>query len=184
MPQRPDDEVIEIALTGDLTESQAHLCERLLEVKPGRQCILYFDSLGGSPYCAIALTTLILVRNLRATALVAGECSSAAILPFAACRRRLVTPYSALLFHPMRWQSEENVGVAEAAEWSRHFKNLEDEMDALLAQLLAIDLETLRSWCRPGRYMTGREAAEAGLAELIDLKPLDLLRRPPRGRAR
>lgn len=177
MPERPNDEVIEIALCGDLTENQARLCESLLEVKPGGQCILYFDSLGGSPYCAIALATLILVRDLDATGLVAGECSSAAILPFAACRRRLVTPYSVLLFHPMRWQSEENVGVAEAAEWSRHFKNLEAEMDAFLAELLGIKVDTLRSWCRPGRYLTGREAAEAGLAELIDLKPLDLLRR-------
>jgi len=184
MPQQPDDEVIELALTGDLTENQAHLCQSLLEVKPGGQCILYFDSLGGSPYCAIALATLILVRDLHATALVAGECSSAALLPFAACRRRLVTPYSVLLFHPMRWQSEENVGVAEAAEWSRHFKNLEAEMDTFLAGLLGIDVEILRSWCRPGRYLTGREAAEAGLAELIDLKPLDLLRRLRKGRTR
>ncbi len=184
MPERSRDEVMEIALCGDLTENQAHLCESLLEVQPGGQCVLYFDSLGGSPYCALALASLILVRDLRATALVVGECSSAAILPFAACRRRLVTPYSVFLFHPMRWQSEENVGVAEAAEWSRHFKALEAEMDALVAQLLGIELKTLRSWCQPGRYLSGREAAEAGLAELVDLKPLELLRRVQRSRGR
>ena len=50
------------------------------------------------------------------TAVVTGECSSAMLWPFAACERRLVTPYSVLLFHPMKWQSEEHVGLAEAAD--------------------------------------------------------------------
>ncbi len=177
MPERPREGPVEIALVGDLTENQTQLCESLLDVEPGGECCLYFDSLGGSPYCAIALTTLILVRGLRATGVVAGECSSAALWPFAACARRLVTPYSVLLFHPMRWQSEENVGVADAAEWSRHFKLLEADMDALLAELFRVPLDTIRAWLNPGRYMTGRELAEAGLAELVDLKPLDFLRR-------
>ncbi|MCR4414560.1 MAG: hypothetical protein NUV77_19255 [Thermoguttaceae bacterium] len=177
MAERQREGPIEIALVGDLTENQTQLCESLLDVEPGGECCLYFDSLGGSPYCAIALTTLILVRGLRATGVVAGECSSAALWPFAACSRRLVTPYSVLLFHPMRWQSEENVGVTEASEWSRHFKLLEADMDALLAELFRVPLETIRAWSNPGRYMTGRELAEAGLAELIDLKPLEFLRR-------
>ena len=46
-----------------------------------------------------------------------------------------------MLFHPMRWQSEENVGLAEAAEWARHFGQLEQDMDALLAQLFGVDPE-------------------------------------------
>ncbi len=70
----------------------------------------------------MSLMTLMLVRGVRATGIVTGECSSAALWPFAACVRRLVTPYSVLLFHPMKWQSEEHVGLAEAAEWARHFR--------------------------------------------------------------
>ena len=79
--------------------------------------------------------SLILLRGLKATGVVAGECSSAALWPFAACRRRLVTPLSILLFHRMKWQSEENVGLPEAAEWARHFGQLETDMDRLLAEL-------------------------------------------------
>lgn len=170
----------EIALVGDLTEHEAELCQRLLEVPPGGECLVYIDSLGGSPYTAIALVSLILLRGLRATGLVAGECSSAALLPFAACQRRLVTPLSVLLFHPVKWQSEENVGLAEAAEWARHFKQLEAEMDRLLADLLGVPLERIRQWSSPGRYISGPEMAEAGLAELVELKPLTLLRKRPR----
>ena len=172
MSERDPNEPREVALVGDLTENQTNLCEKLLEIPPGGECILYFDSLGGSPYCAVALTSLILLRGVRATAVVAGECSSAALWPFAACSRRLVTPFSVLLFHPMKWQSEENVGLAEAAEWARHFNHLEAEMDRLLAELLHVPAEKLRAWSNPGRYVTGRELAEAGVAELVELKPL------------
>jgi len=167
----------EIALVGDLTEHQADLCERLLDVEPGGECILYFDSLGGSPYSSLALTSLIVLRSLRAVGVVAGECSSAALWPFAACTRRLVTPYSVLLFHAMKWQSEEHVGLSEAAEWARHFGRLETDMDRLLAELFGAAAQKVREWLRTGRYVSGPELAEAGLAELVELKPLDFLTR-------
>lgn len=163
-------EPLEIAFTGDLTDHESELTDRLLGVPIGGRCTLFIDSPGGSPYCAIALTTLITLRRLDATGIVTGECSSAALWPFAACRRRLVTPFSVLLFHPMKWQSEEHVGLAEAAEWARHFGQLERDMDQLLADLLHIPLDKLESWIRPGRYVSGREFAEAGMAELIDIR--------------
>jgi hypothetical protein len=109
---------------------------------------------------------------LRATGIVTGECSSAALWPLAACQRRLVTAHSVLLFHPMKWESEEHVGIAEASEWARHFIHLEEELDVLLARFLAVPPEKLLPWIRPGRYVTGREFAAAGFAELIELAPL------------
>ena len=186
---------LEIPLVGDLMENESDWSDKLLSVEPGGECILYFDSLGGSPYAAVALMSLIILRGLKATGVVAGECSSAALWPFAACRRRLVTPVSVLLFHPMKWQSEENVALSEAAEWARHFGHLEADMDQLLVDLLLTGqaaegaaavtpkspqsplVETLRGWIRAGRYVSGRELAETGLAELVELKPLDILRR-------
>ncbi len=160
---------IEIPFVGDLTDNEGELTERLLGVPPGGECTLFIDSPGGSPYCAVSLTTLMVLRGINATGIVAGECSSAALWPFAACRRRIVTPYSVMLFHPMKWQSEEHVGLAEAAEWARHFGELELDMDKLLAHLFNIPAENLESWIRPGRYVKGVELAEAGLAELVDI---------------
>ncbi|NQT13248.1 MAG: ATP-dependent Clp protease proteolytic subunit, partial [Planctomycetes bacterium] len=163
MKQRNREGPIEIALVGDLTENAAELCQSLLDVEPGGECVLYFDSLGGSPYSGMAMTSLIVLRDLRATGVVAGECSSAALWPFAACKRRLVTPCSVLLFHPMKWQSEEHVGLSEAAEWARHFGQLESDMDRLLAELFGMELDMIREWAVPGRYVSGPEFAEAGL---------------------
>lgn len=163
---------VEIAFVGDVTDKAEDLTDKLLSVPQGGECTLYFDSPGGSPYCALSLATLIIVRGVRATGVVSGECSSAALWPLAACTRRFVTPYSVLLFHPMRWQSEENVQLPEAAEWARHFATLEDRMDALLAELLDVPVDKIGEWMRPGRYVSGAEFVEAGLAEMIDLAQL------------
>lgn len=176
MSERHDDDgPIEIAIVGDLTDSESELTDRLLSIEPGGECTIYFDSPGGSPYCAVSLMTLIKLRNVRATGIVTGECSSATLWPFAACQRRIVTPFSVMLFHPMRWQSEENVGLAEAAEWARHFGQLEQDMDVLLAQLFGVEPDVMRDWINPGRYVSGRDLAAAGMAELIELDQLHRL---------
>jgi ATP-dependent Clp protease protease subunit len=183
MSEREEEEgPVEIAIVGDLTDSEADLTDRLLGVQPGGDCTIYFDSPGGSPYCAVSLMTLIKLRQLNATGIVTGECSSATLWPFAACRRRIVTPFSVMLFHPMRWQSEENVGLAEASEWARHFAELEQDMDNLLAQLFNVPAELMRKWIIPGRYVSGREMAEAGMAELIELDRLHEIALSPAGK--
>lgn len=175
-----EDVPIEVSIVGDLTENAADLVDKLLGVEPGSQCTIYFDSPGGNPYTAHSLVSMIRLRGLQATGLVTGECSSAAVWPFAACTRRLVTASSVLLFHPMKWQSEEQVGIREAAEWSRHFASLELEMDKLLIDLFGVvegsdGAALIQQWCDQHRYVTGCELAEAGLAELIDLSPLEWL---------
>lgn len=164
----------EIALVGDMTDCEGDLTGKLLEVPPGGECLLYIDSPGGSPYSALGVASLILLRGLKATGIVTGECSSAALWPFAACRRRIVTPFSVLLFHPMKWQSEEHVGLLEAAEWARHFGHLEREMDQMLADLFGVSYAQIDPWMRPGKYVSGRDLAAAGLAEMVELKGLEL----------
>jgi ATP-dependent Clp protease, protease subunit len=158
----------EILLCGDLTEHQGELLNRLVDVPANSRGILYFDSCGGSVYTGIALATLLKTRGLTASAVVISECSSAALLPFAACQTRFVTAQSTLLFHPMRWQSEEDVRIEEATEWARHFKALEADLDLLLSELFPIEKKKLQAWTRPGRFVTGVELAEAGLAQILD----------------
>ncbi|MFM8951973.1 MAG: ATP-dependent Clp protease proteolytic subunit, partial [Planctomycetaceae bacterium] len=163
---------IEIAILGDLGNHEGDITGSLMGIEPGGECIIYFDSPGGSPYCAMSLVGLLKLRGITATAVVTGECSSAAIWPFAACQRRYVTPYSVFLFHPMKWQSEEHIGIREAAEWSRHFAELEREMDVLLVDLFGREADRINEWIRTHRYVTGAEMVKAGLAELVTLAPL------------
>src|SRR6188768_4178005 len=173
---------LEIAICGDLTEHEAEICEKLLAVPPGEECLLYFNSPGGSAYAALSLASLIVLRGMNATGVVLGECSSAAIWPLAACRRRIVTAHSVLLFHPLKWESGEHVDIDEAAEWARHFAYLEQDMDGVLARLLGMTPDKLAAWMKPGRYVSGHELAAAGLAEVVDLAPqIRMLPQPESG---
>ncbi len=168
-PPLPPHEPWELAICGELSDKQPDLVTRLLEVPPRSEGTIFFDSCGGSAYVGLGLASMIRLRGLKAMAVVAGECSSAAILPFAACTERYVTPHSTLLFHPIRWSSEEEVRLEEAAEWARHFQVLEKDLDTLLSKLFDFPLDTLEAWTRPGKFVTGAEIAEAGLATLVDL---------------
>lgn len=66
--------------------------------------------------------------------------------------------------------------MREAAEWSRHFAELEQEMDVLLGELFGREAQLINEWIATHRYVSGRELAAAGLAELIPLAPLPHLR--------
>lgn len=173
-PRSNDGQDWEITLCGDLTDKQVDLTERLVGVPRRSRGTIFFDSCGGNVYVGLSLAALIRLRGLDPVAIVAGECSSAALLPFAACRRRYVTAQATLLFHPMRWQSEEDVRLEEASEWARHFSHLERELDELLSRLLGVSSETIQQWTRPGRFLTGRDVAAAGIARLIDFFGGDL----------
>ncbi|QDV48130.1 ClpP family protease [Gimesia fumaroli] len=158
----------EIALSGDLGEKETDLVSRLVDLPRGSRGTIFFDSPGGSVYAGLTLASLIRLRNLNVAGVALGECSSAAILPFAACKHRFVTSYTTLLFHPVRWQSEDDVRFEEAVEWARHFKVMETDFDRLQAQLFGVDQILLDKWTRPGKFVSGQELADAGLAQLID----------------
>lgn len=161
-------------MSGDLTDEGNELLQKLVDVPFGSAGTIFFDSGGGSAYAGLALAAVIRLRGLQATGVVAGECSSAAIIPFAACVQRVVTPQSTLLFHPVRWQSDEDMQLEQAAEWARHFQILEHSLDELLSKMLLIPVEKITRWTRPGRFVTGPEFAAEGLAVVVDLFSGDL----------
>lgn len=167
--QRKPKQVPEIAVVGEVDDWEGDVVRALLEIPQGGECVFYIDSAGGSVYGAVAVLTLVRHRRLEGTAVVLGECSSAALLLFAACKRRLVSPYSTFLFHKMRWQSDKRVGSEEAFRWAKHFEELEKDLDDLQVQLFGTAEEQVRTWTRGGYYVTGTEMAAAGLAEVMAL---------------
>jgi len=170
MPKRKAGKhVAEIAVIGEVDDWEADVVKALLDIPPRSPCVFYIDSAGGSVFGALAALTLMRHRKITATAVVIGECSSAAILLFAACRRRLVTPHSTLLFHRMRWQSDKRVAAGEALLWAQHFDELEKGIDDLQARLFGGAEDQVRAWTASGHYVTGPQVVAAGLAELLEL---------------
>ncbi len=159
----------ELALCGELTDSGGEVHQKLADVARNSSGIVYLDSCGGNAYIGLALATLIRLRGLNVTGIVVGECSSAALLPFAACTTRYVTPHSSLLFHPIKWQSGEQVRLEEAVEWARHFKSMEADQDQLVGKLFGCPQSLIDEWTRPGKFVTGPEMVAAGLARMLDL---------------
>jgi ATP-dependent protease ClpP protease subunit len=159
----------EIAIIGDVDEWEADVVKTLLEVPPGGACTFYIDSAGGSVFGSLAVMTLMRHRRLEGTAIVLGECSSAAILLFAACKERYVTAYSTLLFHRMRWQSEKRIGSEEAYLWARHFEGMEKDIDNLQVRLFGTAEDQVRAWTRASEYVTGPQVVAAGLAKLLEV---------------
>ena len=159
----------EIAVIGEVDDWEEDVVRALLDIPPGGECVFYIDSTGGSVYGALAVLTLLRYRKLRATAIVLGECSSAALLLFAGCQRRIVTAHSTLLFHKMRWQSDKHVDSGEAIRWARHFDDLERDIDDLQVRLFGAAEEKVRAWTLAGDFVTGPQLVAAGLAELLPL---------------
>ncbi len=159
----------DLAVIGDVDDWEEDVVKSLLDVPAGGECVFYIDSAGGSVYGALAVVTLMRHRKIEGTAIVVGECSSAALLLFAACRRRVVTPHSTLLFHKMRWQSDKRVASDEAFLWAKHFEEMEKDIDDLQARLFGSADSEVRAWTAAGHYVGGRQVAAAGLAELMEL---------------
>jgi ATP-dependent protease ClpP protease subunit len=116
----------------------------------------------------MAIVTLMRLRKLKTTAVVIGECSSSAILIYAACQKRVVTSRSSFLFHHVRWRSEKDVRSIEASRWAEHFLWLEKELDEYQASMFGIAPEKFEPWIREGRFVTGAEMVELGLAEMVE----------------
>jgi ATP-dependent Clp protease protease subunit len=169
MPKSKTRTPVEIAVVGEVDDWEEDVIKGLLEVPARGECAFYIDSAGGSVYGALAVVTLLRYRRLDAAAVVLGECSSAALMLFAACRRRFVTPYSTLLFHRMKWESEKRIASTEALNWAKHFGDLEKDVDDLQVRLFGGAAEQVREWTLLGRYVTGREIVAAGLAEMFEI---------------
>jgi len=158
-----------LALIGDVDVWESDTIKELLELPHESECVFYMDSAGGSVYGALAVVALLRLRRLKASVYVLSECSSAALLIFAACQHRYVTAHSTFLFHRMRWQSEKRVASEEAHHWAKHFEQLETELDDLQHKLFGRAADKVREWTRQGQYLNGRQIADAGLAELVEL---------------
>ena len=161
--------VPEIGIIGPVDDCEKEVMTALLELPPGSECIFYINSSGGSAFASMGIATTVLYREITATGIVVGECSSSAMLILAACRRRLSAPYATFFFHPMKWESGEGVDAREAASWGRYFERLEDEFDQLQKRLFGNGSDELSVFIKECRFMTGREMAEKGLVELLEL---------------
>lgn len=158
-----------LTLLEDVEKCEKELVEGLLGIPVGKSCRLLINSGGGSVYAAMGVCTVIRMRRLKVEAVVLADCSSSALMIFAAAHKRLMAPHASCLFHPMRWSGDENCRLPAARSWTQEFGRMSDVMENFLVENLPLARRTLRQWVRDERYVLATELVEAGLAEMLDL---------------
>lgn len=154
-------------LIGGVEECERELIEKLIEARvEGGNIRLYINSGGGEISSALAIVGA--MRALDVTAVVLGECHSAALLPFAAAKKRLVMPWTTCLFHVA--YEEDGKGdrtIEDAKQFVFNMEEAERQKNEILAELFGVKIELIDDWSEQGRYVTARELADAGLVEIL-----------------
>jgi len=181
-----------VTILDDVEKCEKDVIESLLAIPDGRSVRVIINSGGGSVYASLAIATVIKMKQLRAEAVVLADCSSSALLIFAACETRRVAPHASFLFHPMKWSSEDAARLAGAVAWSSEFSRVNQISENWMIENLPINRRTLRKWVRDERYVEAIEIIELGLADelefpmdkIIDISPKTRRRKPAAGAVR
>lgn len=173
--------VTSITLLDDVEKCEKEVIDALLALPMGKSVQMVINSGGGSVYASLAITTVMRMRQLETEAVVLADCSSAALLVFAACGQRFAAPHASFLFHPMRWSSEEQARLTAAKSWSGEFERLSKIFEDTLVDQLPIDRRTLRTWIRQEKYVSAQELIDRGIALPLDLDEGNII---PIGRKR
>lgn len=154
-------------LIGGVEGCERELVEKLIEARAGKGSIrLYVNSRGGDLASALAIVGA--MRALDVTAVVLGECHSAALLPFAAAKKRLVMPWTTCLFHvAYEEDAKGDMTIEDAKQFVFNMEEAERQKNEILAELLGVKIDVIDDWSEQGRYVTAKELAEAGLVEIL-----------------
>jgi ATP-dependent protease ClpP protease subunit len=167
MSARTKSRIPEIAIVDDLEKCEKEVLEALLAIPDGGACRIVINSGGGSVYAGLGIATLIRLKRLEATAVVLADCSSSAVLVFAACPIRQVAPHASLLFHPMQWSSEERSRLSGATGWAREFKRIDEVCAEWICSNLELSPLVYKKWVNREIYVTAGQLVGMGLATYI-----------------
>jgi len=158
---------LEISICGEMID-RADFAERLLAIPARGNCTIYFDSPGGDAFTGLALANLIRLRGLNATGIVIGQCSSAALWPFAACQQRFMTGDSVCYFHDIQSVCDRPMTRRDAENFASQVGRLESQMNLKLVRLFGSGSAKLSEWIAASRYVTAQEMSAAGLVQLLE----------------
>ena len=156
----------DILLTGEIDERANKIVHALLKIPEDDEFTIYINSPGGSLMGAISIASTIQYRRLKGTVVVTGECSSAALLPFAACQDRFISPCSLFLWHQTQHEPS-GMESTRLLPWAERAKSHDIATNTMLAEMLDIPRELISDWEKQSRYFSAKEMTKAGLAELI-----------------
>ncbi|MDX2177835.1 MAG: ATP-dependent Clp protease proteolytic subunit [Candidatus Sumerlaeia bacterium] len=153
-----------VLLLEDVEKCEKEVIEALMGFPVGGEATIVINSGGGSVYAGLAIGTVVRHRRMHCHAQVLADCSSSALLVFAACQTREVSPHASFLFHPMQWSSDDRSRVNGARSWSEEFLRVSKVCEDWLSELLPISRSVLRRWVQQEKYVVAQELIDLGIA--------------------
>lgn len=158
-----------ITIVEEVEKCEKDALEALLSTPEGGSATIIINSGGGSVYASLGIATMIRARRLVCHGVVLADCSSSALIIFAACATREVAEHASFLFHPMQWASEERTRLTGARSWSAEFQRVNQVCEDFLVEHLPIERPLLRRWVSAERYVPAVELIEMGIARSLQL---------------
>jgi len=164
-----------ITILDEVEKCEKEVVEALLSVPDKRPVRFLINSSGGSVYASMAICTVLKMKQLQAEAIVLADCSSSALMIFATCQTRRIAPHASLLFHPMRWSSDEQSRLPGAKSWAAEFTRVASVYEDWLVSHLGLQRRLLKTWMREERYVLAHELVELGVASFLEYPAADII---------
>lgn len=152
----------QLTISGDITSDDAELVRDYLQLHGVRDKLVWaqFNSPGGTVHAAMEIHDAIR-RHGNVYGCVTGECSSGAVLVYAACSKRIAKPGTRFMVHKS-YRVRDGRRDAET-------RSLDNQMTMRMSRSLGLEFGEVHSWIKSStdNEFDANEAMRIGLVDLI-----------------
>lgn len=166
-----------VAWFGDVNkESLSRVLKEIIHLhkeNPSGEIALLITSTGGDLQAAFAFYDLISGLNISLTTIALGETDSAAIIVFAAGKKRLVSPHTTMFFHQASRSYNGNVPARLIRAAGEEVADLERWSCEVISSVSTgkVDPGTISNWRRDERHILAEEMLLHGIAHELFIAP-------------
>lgn len=146
--------------------AEADVLKVIREADPDEEIELVIDSLGGSLTAGIAIYRALKKHPGSVTAKVEGYAASAASIVMCAADRIEVYNSSLIMIHGVQVVGEQ-ISAANIQKLAGDIESLDSAIADIYVNRTGNDVDTIRDWMNPEKWMSGADAVKLGFADSI-----------------
>ena len=146
--------------------AEADVLKAIREADPDEEIELIIDSLGGSLTAGIAIYRALKNHPGSVTAKVEGYAASAASIVMCAADQVEVYNSSLIMIHGVQVVGEQ-ISAANIQKLAGDIESLDSAIADIYVSRTGNDVDTIRDWMNPEKWMSGADAVKLGFADSI-----------------
>lgn len=146
--------------------AEADVLKAIREADPDEEIELVIDSLGGSLTAGIAIYRALKNHRGSVTAKVEGYAASAASIVMCAADQIEVYNSSLIMIHGVQVVGEQ-ISAANIQKLAGDIESLDSAIADIYVNRTGNNVETIRDWMNPEKWMSGADAVKLGFADSI-----------------